>query len=335
MPIDVHAHYVPAQTLAAIRTRGAAIGVTISGTAAQPAIAFPYGFSTRPLFPRLTEPVADRLTWLDTQGIDHQLVATWPDMFGCALEPRPAAAWHRLLNETLGEWCDTQRSRFSWIASIPIPHAAEAVAELDWAASHGAVGVMLPANVEGANIGELPLDPVWARAEALRMPVILHPLMVTPAPRAARFALAQVVQYTFDTTLGAGSLIGSGVFDRFPALQMLLSHGGGALPWLAGRFDIMYDRMDRQAQGMVAAQHPSDYLGRLWFDTITHHPAALRFLKELAGLQTLVLGSDYSFPPADLCPVVSLQAAGFSPAEIRTIADENPRRLFQRLAASF
>jgi aminocarboxymuconate-semialdehyde decarboxylase len=331
MPIDVHAHYVPPQTFDAIRSRGADIGVSVSEAGGRPSIGFSYGFATRPLFPRLIEPVAERLTWLDAEGIDRQLVATWPDMFGCALEAGPAAAWHRLLNETLGEWCAGQRSRFGWIASIPLPHAAEAAEELEWAAAHGAVGVILPANVEGANIGELPLDPVWARAATLRMPVLLHPVLVTPAPRAARFGLAQVVQYTFDTTLGAGSLLATGVLDRYPGLQMLLSHGGGALPWLAGRFDIMYERMDRSAQGMAAAERPSDYLGRLWFDSITHHPAALRFLREVAGLQTLVLGSDYSFPPADLSPVASLRAAGLSGAEIRAVADENPRRLFSRL----
>ncbi len=93
----------------------------------------------------------------------------------------------------------------------------------------------------------------------------------------------------------------------------------------------MYARMDRPAQGMAAAARPSDYLGRLWFDSITHHPAALRFLREVAGLETLVLGSDYSFPPADLSPVASLRAAGLSGAEIRAVADENPRRLLSRL----
>jgi aminocarboxymuconate-semialdehyde decarboxylase len=44
-----------------------------------------------------------------------------------------------------------------------------------------------------------------------------------------------------------------------------------------------------------------------------------------------VLGSDYSFPPADLHPLASLKAAGFSAAEIAAVADANPRRLFKRL----
>ncbi len=111
---------------------------------------------------------------------------------------------------------------------------------------------MLPANVEGTNIGELPLDPLWAKAEQSDCPIIIHPVLTGPAPRAAKFGLTQSTQYTFDTTLGAGSLLYSGVLDRFPRLTIVLSHGGGAFPYLAGRFDIMHARMDRQAQGDVA-----------------------------------------------------------------------------------
>ncbi len=333
MPIDTHAHYVPPQLLGELRAGGDRIGVQLRENGAGVAIGFDYGFATRPLFPRLVEPVADRVAWLDAQGIDRQLVATWPDMFGHGLAAGPAAEWHRMLNGTLAEWQAEHAGRFSWLASLPLPHGEASVAALEWAAERGAVGVILPANVEGVNIGEFDLDPVWARAGALLLPVLLHPVMVTPAPRAAKFGLAQVAQYTFDTTLGAGSLLATGVLDRHPELTVVLSHGGGAVPFLAGRFEIMYQRMDRAAQGVVAAAPPSTYLRRLAYDTIVHGGPALRCLAEVAGLDRLVLGTDYSFPPADLSPIETLRASGLEPPEIRQIADENPRRLFPRLGA--
>ena len=59
------------------------------------------------------------------------------------------------------------------------------------------------------------------------MPVFLHPAQPNPTLRTRRFALNQIVQYTFDTTLAVGSLISSGVLDRFPALTLILAHGGG------------------------------------------------------------------------------------------------------------
>ena len=64
------------------------------------------------------------------------------------------------------------------------------------------------------------------------------------------------MQYTFDTTLGVGSLIFSGVLDRFPTLTLVLSHGGGAYPYLAGRFDIMHARMDRRPKLMLRRNRP-------------------------------------------------------------------------------
>jgi hypothetical protein len=68
------------------------------------ALAFDYGFKVRPFFPRLIEPVAERHKWMDEQHIDHQIVGTWPDIFGYGLPRDACIAWHRMLNDTLAEW---------------------------------------------------------------------------------------------------------------------------------------------------------------------------------------------------------------------------------------
>lgn len=333
MPIDVHAHYIPPQLLDAIDREGRDIGVTlIRSDAATPALAFDYGFKVRPFFPKLVEPAADRVAWLDSKGIGHQLVATWPDIYGYGLDKARAARWHRMLNDTLAEWCAGHAKRFTFVASVPLPDPDDAAAELARASELGAAAVMLPANIEGVNIGELALDPLWEKAQQLGMPIMLHPVLVGPAPRAAKFALTQIVQYTFDTTLGIGSLTFSGVFDRFPDLRMMLSHGGGAFPYLAGRFDIMHQRMDRKAQSNSAADLPSYYARSFVYDSIVHASAPLRLMIETYGLGQIVLGTDYSFPPADMDPLRTLASANLSASEIRAIADENPRRLFPRIA---
>ena len=258
MPIDVHAHYVPPQLIDAVAARGKDIGVRlVRSDGAPPALHFDYGFKVRPFFPRLVEAVGERHAWLDQQGIDLQIVGTWPDIFGYGLAPDACVAWHRMLNDTLAQWCAENAARFAWIASVPLIQAEAAARELERAAGLGACGVIISANIENTNLGEIPLDPFWAKAQALGVPVLIHPVLVGPAPRAAKFGLAQVAQYTFDTTLGVGSLLMSGVLDRFPGLKLVLSHGGGAYPYLAGRFDVMHRRMDRAAQGDVAAKPPS------------------------------------------------------------------------------
>jgi aminocarboxymuconate-semialdehyde decarboxylase len=331
VPIDIHAHYVPPQLIAAVASEGKDIGVQLSGSGTSQALQFDYGHKVRPFFPRLIEPVTERHAWLDQEGIDLQVVGTWPDIFGYGLGVAACIAWHRMLNDTLAEWAANNTSRFAWIGSVPLVDADAAAQELERISGMGAVGVIISSNVENTNLGELPLDPFWRKAEALRMPVLIHPVLVAPAPRAAKFGLTQVVQYTFDTTLGVGSLVMSGVLDRFPGLILVLSHGGGAYPYLAGRFDIMHRRMDRAAQGDVAADMPSAYAPRMAYDSIVHAPKALRFLVDVAGLDKVLLGTDYSFPPADMEPLALLRAAQLSPAEITAIADDNPRRVFARL----
>jgi aminocarboxymuconate-semialdehyde decarboxylase len=332
MPVDVHAHYVPPQLIQALGTRGGDLGVRLVRSAAEPpALHFDYGFKVRPFFPRLIEPVAERRAWLDRQGISLQVVGTWPDIFGYGLAGDACIAWHRLLNDTLAEWCAGEADRFAWIASVPLIRVEAAAQELERACGLGACGAIISSNIEGTNLGEVALDPFWRQAEALGVPILIHPVLAGPAPRAARFALAQVVQYTFDTTLGVGSVLMAGVLDRFPRLQLILSHGGGALPYLMGRFDIMHQRMDRAAQGDVALEPPSAYAGRMIYDSIVHAPGPLRFLIDQVGLENVVLGTDYSFPPAEMEPLAALRAAGLAPAQIEAIAEDNPRRVFSRL----
>jgi aminocarboxymuconate-semialdehyde decarboxylase len=328
MPIDVHAHYVPSDVVETLEREGSRYGISLVETEpACHAVRFAYGVTLRPFFAKLTEAPERRLASMDATGIDRQLLSTWCDVFGYGLETAQGTAWHRTLNESLGAFARRRPDRFSFLASVYLPDAARAAHELEHAVKElGAVGAIVSANVEGANLGELPLDEFWAAAVALGAPVFLHPTQPIPTPRTRRFALNTIVQYTFDTTLAVGSLVGAGVLDRFPALRLILSHGGGAVPYLAGRFDCMFER-----SGIVTAFPPSAYLERLFYDTLLHDAEALRYLASRVGVERLVIGTDDGFPPADHDPLGSLRRAGFSAEEIRRIAEANPRGLFERL----
>ena len=84
--------------------------------------------------------------------------------------------------------------------------------------------------------------------------------------------------------------------------------------------------------GNVALEAPSAYAGRMIYDSIVHSPKVLRFLIDLVELDNVALGTDYSFPPADMEPLTLPRPAGLSAAEIKAIADDNPRRVFSRLS---
>jgi aminocarboxymuconate-semialdehyde decarboxylase len=328
MPIDVHAHYVPPHILDVLRSKGRDYGIAVEERAAgTPCLCFDYGLRVRPFFERLLEPEDGRIAAMDRMGIERQVLTLWADIFGYGMPAKQSQSWHRLLNDSLSETCARHPDRFSWFASGALPDAAAAARELERCVRElGARGGMVSANVEGANLGELALDEYWAAAQELRAPVFIHPVAPNPLARTTRFALNQIVQYTFDTTLTLGSLISSGVLDRFPGLDLIVSHGGGALPYLIGRFDVMHARMD-QGQQNVAAHPPSAYLRRFHYDTILHDAEALRYLAKRVGCERIVLGSDDPFPPMDRDPLATVSAVGFSVDEQRLITDGNARRL--------
>src|SRR5262249_17099070 len=328
MPIDVHAHYVPNRARGRLEERAKDFGLSLVKTPPQCAIHFDYGLKIRPFFQKLIEPVQQRLDGMAAQGVTCQVLSVWPDIFAYGLPGAVAARWHRLPHESLSELCQKHPERFALFASVPLPDAAAAAREAEFAMKQlGAAGLVVAANVEGVNLGELDLDEFWHAAVALNAPVFIHPVQAVPTPRTAKFALVQIAQYTFDTTLCVGSLIFSGVLDRFSELQLILAHGGGTFPYLLGRFDCLHARMDRAAQGDVAARARSAYARRFHYDTILHDPMQLRWLAESVSVERIVLGSDYSFPPADLDPIGTVRKAGFSDVETAKILDYNARAL--------
>jgi aminocarboxymuconate-semialdehyde decarboxylase len=331
MPIDVHAHYVPAALVESLHREGSRYGVSVVETApACHALQFVYGLRVRPFFTKLVEEPERRIASMAAAGIDRQILSTWMDILGYALPVEQGAAWHRLLNETLAAFAAKYPDRFSVLVSGYLPDAASAARELEYGVEQlGAVGGVAATNVDGTNLGELALDEYWAAAVELGVPVFLHPTQAAPTPRSKRFALNTVVQYTFDTTLAVGSLLWSGVLDRFPALNLVLSHGGGAVPYLAGRFDCMHQRSDRAATGITSTSPPSAYLARLYYDTLLHDADSLRFLAGRVGVDRLVIGTDDGFPPADHDPLGRRARAGFGAAQCRRITDENPRQLLR------
>jgi aminocarboxymuconate-semialdehyde decarboxylase len=335
MPIDVHAHYVPHRLIDTLENRARDFGVSLVKTPPQCALHFDYGLKVRPFFPKLIEPEPQRLDGMAAQGVTCQVLSVWPDIFAYGLPSAVASHWHRLMNECLSDLCGRHSKQFALFASVPLPDATAAAREAEHAMTRlGAAGLVVAANVEGTNLGELKLDEFWDTAVRLNAPVFIHPVQAMPTARTSKFALAQIAQYTFDTTLCVGSLIFSGVLDRFPNLRLILSHGGGAFPYLLGRFDCMHARMDRSAQGDVAAAPPSAYVRRFHYDTILHNPMQLRWLAEAVSVERIVLGSDYSFPPADLDPIGTVRQAGFAESEVAKILDDNARELIPRLGAA-
>lgn len=331
MTIDVHAHFVPPAILDDIRARGADYGVAlVEASPGCHCCKFEHGQQIRPFFETLLS-VDLRLGTMDRQGVEREILTVWADIFAYGLPAAKGAAWHRVLNDSLARVAESRPERFSWMASGPLQDAALAALELERCKAAGAIGAMVAANIDGENLGDCPLDEFWAACEALEMPLFIHPALPVSQGRARNFGLNQIVAYTADTTYTIGSMILAGVFDRYPKLQVILSHGGGTLPFLLGRFDRMHDTSDRSMTGDVAENSPSSYINRFHYDTILNEPLVLQFLERMVGIERILLGTDEPFPVGDPDPLGALRRAGFDAAEINRVADTNPRALFPAL----
>lgn len=291
MIIDVHAHYVPRSFLEAIEKEGAPYGASLRRDGGNPTILLagrPYGPITRHYYE--TKP---RLAEMDKAGVDMQVLSLNPPMVYWA-DAGLGTRLARLYNDELAAAVAGRPDRLAGLATVPLQDVPAAVAELERAIRQlGLRGVYIGSNVCGKELDHPDLLPFFAQAEALRAPVFIHPIDVLGGERLGSYYLHNGLGNPFDTAVAAARLIFGGILDRFPRLQVCLAHAGGALPYLIGRLDRVY-RVRKEAREKVR-RPPTTYLRRLYYDTITHHGPALRYLVGLMGADRVALGSDYRF----------------------------------------
>jgi aminocarboxymuconate-semialdehyde decarboxylase len=302
--IDAHAHFVPRSFLEAIEKEGAPYGASLRRDGDDPTILVggrPYGPITRHYYE--TTP---RLTDMDKAGVDMQVLSLNPPMVYWA-DPELGTRLARLFNDELAATVEGRPDRLAGLATVPLQDVPAAVAELERAIRHlGLRGVYIGSNIGGKDLDHPDLFPFFAKAEALRAPVFVHPIDVLGVERLRAYYLHNGLGNPFETALAAARLIFGGVLDRLPRLQVCLAHAGGALPILMGRLDRVH-RVRREARGRLR-RAPSTYLRRFTYDTITHHALALGYLIRLVGADRVLLGSDYRFDMGLLDPAGPVRA---------------------------
>jgi aminocarboxymuconate-semialdehyde decarboxylase len=103
--------------------------------------------------------------------------------------------------------------------------------------------------------------------------------------------LMPLVGFLMDTTLAAATLVFSGVVEKFPDIQWVLGHLGGAIPYLAERLDRGYEAFPDCRVNI--AQPPSTYLKRFYLDTVNFDPRAIELAIHFSGVERILAGSDY------------------------------------------
>jgi aminocarboxymuconate-semialdehyde decarboxylase len=148
------------------------------------------------------------------------------------------------------------------------------------------------------------LDPFWRACQDEEMLVLVHPVQPAAGERLARYGFVNLIGNPFEVWLAGASILLGGVLERFPALTVCLVHGGGALPYQIGRLERGF--AVRPESRAVATVAPRELLGRLYFDTLTYHEEALRYLLALVGPERVLFGSDTPFPIAEPMPVAAV-----------------------------
>ena len=182
-------------------------------------------------------------------------------------------------------------------------------------------GVEIPAVPNGAYLGDPRLREFWAAAEETGALVFVHPSSRGFAlPVMEAHYLWNTVGNPLETTVSAAHMLGAGVLDAHPRLNVLLAHGGGVLPALRGR-------LAREQEIHPPGRDVRTALRRFLVDTVVHDVDVLRDLVGLFGADRVLLGSDYPFDMGTERPAEIVRALNLPPDEEALILGGNALRL--------
>ncbi len=328
---DVHAHGAPTGLYDALRADEGRYGTELVDTDRGFAFRFAGGLTTPALRPDFDD-VAARLAAMDAARVDVQLFSSWIDLTGYSLPTQQAVHYSRLFNDLLAETIEQHPDRFLGLCTVPLQSPRDAADELRRAVVElGMVGVEIATTVDGRELDEPDLEPFWAAAAELRAPVLLHPYRALRGRGVSRYFLSNLVGNPAESTIAIAHMLFGGVLDRHPDLRVVMVHGGGFAPWQVGRWDNGFDDVAHLTVEHIRTR-PSELLERVRFDTVLHDPSRIAALVDLAGVDRVVLGSDYPFPMGDLTPVDTLeQVDGLTADDREAILGGNVARLLSEV----
>ena len=242
-----------------------------------------------------------RLESLGRRGIAEQLVAPPPPLWS-------KASWAagveeaRLMNAATRRCVAASSGRLSGLAVLALAQPAEAVAELRRELDAGGfVGAALPTTVAGRALDNAEFEPLLEYLAETETFAFMHAVTAEVRASLADFSLNTVIGWPCETAVAVARLIFSGMLERHP-LRLVLSHGGGVLPMLAGRLDLAYSAPKYEANPACRRQigrPPSTYLKALYYDTVVASADSLDFVLRFAGTRHVLFGSDFPYEIGD------------------------------------
>jgi aminocarboxymuconate-semialdehyde decarboxylase len=322
MNIDLHSHFFPVEALqnpGKYENRASKIVLDKGKLSVTSQI------GSRPgLGPGAYDPSA-RIKALDQMSIDIQAISPSPILLFYWEEPGVAAHFSRKQNEAIQDVVKKHPDRFVGFGSVPLQSITDSIEIAREAKSMGLKGLEI-----GNAVGDKPLDDpsfeaFFDAAQELDMLLFVHPLEGgLDADDPLSPILGNVLQFTFRTTLMVERMILKGMFEKYPNLRLCLSHGGGLLAFNIWRLDHSYSL--RAELKKIIRDKPSQYLKKLYFDSIVHSTAALEYLVKVVGAERVVIGTDYPMAMGDFESVQKVMQLDLTPAERELILGDNAAR---------
>jgi aminocarboxymuconate-semialdehyde decarboxylase len=301
--IDFHNHYYPPAYLDALETGPSAVRVT-RDVAGNPCVHYPGDYNV--CVPGHRD-IDYREEVLREAGVDTQVITlTTPGTH--VEEPKTAVRLAKLVNDAFAKVVAEKRVRFVALATLPLNDPAASVDELRRCVTQlGFRGAMLFSNVNGTPLYDKQFTRLYEVANELEAVLYIHPTNPVGVEAMLDYWLMPLVGFLADTTLAAAGLVFSGVAEKFPDINWVLGHLGGAIPYLAERLDRGYEAFADCRVNI--AQPPSVYLKKFFYDTVNFDPHAIELAIEFAGPNQILAGSDYPHQIGSIPKMLSSIAA--------------------------
>ena len=271
--------------------------------------------------------MSKRVREMDDANLDVQLICQGAGVYADQLPADQALEVVRQSNDVLAERIAPHKDRLFGVTALSLKNIDASVKEIERTAARGFRAVLLYPHVDGEMLADTPaMDPIFAKISQLNLPIFLHGAGTAQSPSLKRLedggaGVAYAVLSDGEVAECCLRMIASGLFDRYPNLNIVIRSSGGGLPLLLHRFFWKH-------KGPSGERRYSDiFLEHFLIDCASSDARTLAFLIDKMGENNIVFGSDFCGGLGALKKGFVAVDAQSDPEHVKSFTEKNSRRL--------